>query len=262
MKRRRLDARHPVGASHHQKLLVVDDAVAFCGGADFTRNRWDTRAHLSNDPRRRRLEGGIYPPRHEVMAAVDGAVAACLVELARDRWQRAGGAPLLPVLADEDPWPANLAPDAVAATVGISRTMAAYGVHPAVREVEALYLRAIAQARRWIYIENRRSLGLDTECDLCIEAEAGDERTAGAVRRLLARLLSEHLGCEAAEIEDGIRRTGRLVATFDAIVPAAHRSLQAVGLEPLTLADRLIARRHLYDPAGVTDNWRPWRRRT
>jgi hypothetical protein len=42
----------------------------------------------------------------------------------------------------------------------------------------------------------------------------------------------------------------------------AHRSLQAVGLEPLTLADRLIARRHLYDPAGVTDNWRPWRRRT
>ncbi len=58
----RLDARHPLGAAHHQKLLVVDDAVAFCGGADFTRNRWDTRAHLSNDPRRRAPGGGFYPP--------------------------------------------------------------------------------------------------------------------------------------------------------------------------------------------------------
>nr|QQZ51764.1 hypothetical protein JKL49_13195 [Phenylobacterium glaciei] len=28
-----LDGRLPVGASHHQKVVVVDDAVAFCGAA-------------------------------------------------------------------------------------------------------------------------------------------------------------------------------------------------------------------------------------
>lgn len=55
----RLDATHPVGASHHQKLLVVDDAIAFCGGADFTRNRWDTPAHADNDLRRRTADGQI-----------------------------------------------------------------------------------------------------------------------------------------------------------------------------------------------------------
>ena len=40
-----LDGRLPVGASHHQKVVVVDDAVAFCGGCDFGPDRWDTCDH-------------------------------------------------------------------------------------------------------------------------------------------------------------------------------------------------------------------------
>jgi phospholipase D1/2 len=36
-----LDDRHPVGASHHQKLIVVDDSVGFVSGFDLTINRWD-----------------------------------------------------------------------------------------------------------------------------------------------------------------------------------------------------------------------------
>jgi phosphatidylserine/phosphatidylglycerophosphate/cardiolipin synthase-like enzyme len=39
------DDRHPVGGSHHQKLVVVDDELAFCGGIDLTSHRWDTSAH-------------------------------------------------------------------------------------------------------------------------------------------------------------------------------------------------------------------------
>ncbi|MGR9682030.1 hypothetical protein ACUOGR_24430, partial [Escherichia coli] len=38
----RTDARHPVGASHHQKIVVIDDKLAFVGGLDLTRCRWDT----------------------------------------------------------------------------------------------------------------------------------------------------------------------------------------------------------------------------
>src|SRR2546430_13495303 len=34
-----LDDRHPVGASHHQKLIVVDDTVGFANGFDLTINR-------------------------------------------------------------------------------------------------------------------------------------------------------------------------------------------------------------------------------
>ena len=87
----RLDGTHPPGAAHHQKILVVDDKIAFCGGADFTRNRWDTPAHQPADKRRRTLSGAYYGPRHEVVLAVDGAAAAALAELARERWRRATG---------------------------------------------------------------------------------------------------------------------------------------------------------------------------
>jgi phospholipase D1/2 len=47
----RLDGQHPVGASHHQKIVVVDDAVAFVGGIDLAIRRWDTPEHHADDPR-------------------------------------------------------------------------------------------------------------------------------------------------------------------------------------------------------------------
>src|ERR1051325_5255068 len=35
-----LDSSHPVGASHHQKIVVIDDVVAFVGGLDIADRRW------------------------------------------------------------------------------------------------------------------------------------------------------------------------------------------------------------------------------
>ena len=49
-----LDDMVPLGACHHQKVVVIDDALAFVGGADFAGDRWDTTQHLADDPRRRR----------------------------------------------------------------------------------------------------------------------------------------------------------------------------------------------------------------
>ncbi len=37
-----LDDVLPLGSCHHQKIVVVDDAVAFCGGLDLAVGRWDT----------------------------------------------------------------------------------------------------------------------------------------------------------------------------------------------------------------------------
>lgn len=48
----KLDSTHPVGSAHHQKIVVIDDALAFCGGIDITGDRWDTRDHLDDDPLR------------------------------------------------------------------------------------------------------------------------------------------------------------------------------------------------------------------
>ena len=45
----KLDGVHPVGASHHHKILVIDDRLAVCGGIDMTGDRWDTRDHRDID---------------------------------------------------------------------------------------------------------------------------------------------------------------------------------------------------------------------
>ena len=84
------DDRHPVGGSHHQKVLVVDDQLAFCGGIDLTGHRWDTSAHRVESNRRRVSAGSPYEPYHEVQAMVSGPPAASLGVLARDRWRALG----------------------------------------------------------------------------------------------------------------------------------------------------------------------------
>ena len=83
-----LDDDLPLGASHHQKIVVVDDAVAFSGGLDLTIRRWDTREHRLDDPQRVDPSGEPYPPFHDVQAMVDGKAARALAELARERWAR------------------------------------------------------------------------------------------------------------------------------------------------------------------------------
>ncbi|WEX10720.1 phospholipase D-like domain-containing protein [Chelativorans sp. AA-79] len=153
--RYRLDGNHPLGASHHQKVLVVDDMIAFCGSADFTRNRWDTRDHLATDRRRRTVDGSTYGPRHEVMMAVDGDAAAALGELVRERWFRATGERIAVPPPRSRVWPSELKPDFTDVEVGIARSEPSWRGRREVREVEALYLRAIAAAERWIYLENQ-----------------------------------------------------------------------------------------------------------
>src|SRR5919106_1648773 len=150
----RYDDTHPVGASQHQKVVVIDDALAFAGGIDLTVRRWDCCDHAPDDPRRSAYEKA-YPPFHDTMIAVDGEAARQLSDLARERWRRATGHKLKPCTVENDVWPANLEPDIADVDVGIARTLPPRGELPAVREVEKLYLDMIAAARRTIYIENQ-----------------------------------------------------------------------------------------------------------
>jgi phosphatidylserine/phosphatidylglycerophosphate/cardiolipin synthase-like enzyme/uncharacterized membrane protein YdjX (TVP38/TMEM64 family) len=157
----RTDARHPVGASHHQKIVVIDDKLAFVGGLDLTRCRWDTPDHAVDNPLRRDPDGKPYAPFHDVQAMVDGEVACALGELARRRWALAGYAERRAqlsaalVLPAEDPWPAALEPDLRDLYIGISRTEPAYEGRPGVFEVRELYLDAIAAAREQLFFENQ-----------------------------------------------------------------------------------------------------------
>ena len=150
------DDHHPVGASHHQKIIVVDDQLAFSGSIDLTSHRWDETAHRVEEPARKTALGKAYEPYHEVQLMVSGPVAAALGELARERW-RAVGNEDLPALAmsKTDLWPADLAPDLTDVDVAIVRTVPPSDTQPAIRECEALFRDSIARARRTIYIENQ-----------------------------------------------------------------------------------------------------------
>jgi len=86
-----LDGHHPFGACHHQKIIVADNAFAFCGGIDVTENRWDTAEHLPGDTRRVGKDGALLGPWHDATTALAGPVAESLGELARARWFRATG---------------------------------------------------------------------------------------------------------------------------------------------------------------------------
>lgn len=151
----RLASDHPTGAAHHQKVVVIDDRVAFVGGVDLTISRWDERAHRPEDPRRRLPLGATYPPFHDVQMAVAGDAARALGELARERWRRATGERLSPPAAASDPWPPSLEPEARDVEVGLARTEPAYRDRAPVREVEQLFLDCIAAAERLLYVENQ-----------------------------------------------------------------------------------------------------------
>jgi phospholipase D1/2 len=149
----RLDDVHPAGGSHHQKIVVVDDRVAFCGGLDLCDVRWDTREHLAGDRRRVSKSGRPYRPHHDVQVIVEGEAARVLADVVRHRWIRATGERLDPVDEHGDPWPPELRPSWRDVRVGIARTMPAWEREPCIREVEQLWLDSIREARRFVYIE-------------------------------------------------------------------------------------------------------------
>jgi phospholipase D1/2 len=150
-----LDNAVPIGSSQHQKLIVVDDAVAFSGGLDLTIRRWDTSAHSLENRWRVDPAGTPYAPFHDVQMLVDGAAAAALARLVRERWAVAASERLGRVPPHGDPWPDCVTPDFVGVEIGIARTCPRYQEHEEIREVEALYRDAIATAESSIYIENQ-----------------------------------------------------------------------------------------------------------
>jgi phospholipase D1/2 len=152
----KLDGVHPVGASHHHKILVIDDRLAFCGGIDMTGDRWDSRDHRDKDPGRRRpTTRRRYDPWHDATMAVDGAAARALGDLARDRWKTAGGTPIAPPSTRQSIWPKELKPMFREVDVAISRTRGACDGQQPAREIEALFVDQIRRAKRFIYAENQ-----------------------------------------------------------------------------------------------------------
>jgi phospholipase D1/2 len=206
----RLDDKHPLTGSHHQKVVVVDDRIAFVGGLDLTHGRWDTPEHRRDEPYRLDAQGRQARPFHDLQAIVDGAAARALGELCRDRWRRATHGRTLPV--DEapanDPWPRGLAPEITGVDVAIARTDPGYVTRRPVEEIRRLYADVISSAQRSLYLENQYFSSSVVGAALAARLRADDapevvvvsrlteegwleERTMGALRALLHKRLRE-----------------------------------------------------------------------
>lgn len=152
----RLDDRHPVTASHHEKIVTVDDAIAFIGGMDLTDGRWDDDRHRPDNPRRVTAANVPYAPVHDVQALLDGDAAGALAEIARTRWHDATGKVLPPIAGTGDPWPTIARPAIVGhQSIAICRTRPPYETQAEAREIEAMNAALIASARHAIYIETQ-----------------------------------------------------------------------------------------------------------
>ncbi|WP_417622867.1 phospholipase D-like domain-containing protein [Parasphingorhabdus sp.] len=151
----KLDGHHPVGAAHHQKIIVIDEDTAFCSGIDVTNNRWDTRSHDDEQRHRHQPDGHDAGPWHDAAMVVQGNVARALSEYAEQHWGDAGGKEPKPVTAHGDCWPAGLDADFTDCQIAIARTFPEMdGQHP-VHEIENLYLDMIAAAKQFIYAESQ-----------------------------------------------------------------------------------------------------------
>jgi phospholipase D1/2 len=341
----KLDNEIPMGASHHQKFVVVDDSLAFCGGIDLTRHRWDTPKHIPQDKRRVQPDGSSYGPYHDIQMAVNGDAAKALGDLFRLRWQWAVGKSLPSPDGGRDIWPEKLEPDIADVDAAICRTLPAYKDRPEIREIETLYLDAIASAEKRIYIENQyltsstiadalvkklqsdqppeiiivlpensggwleqstmdslrqrilkrlfeadihgrlrvyypvvgesgtpvyvhakimviddqlalvgsanlsnRSMGLDSECGLAIEA-AGNSKTSKAIDTFLYRLLADHLGVSAHQVEESILHDESLTQTIKSL-SQKNSGLVLADLEQAPPVDgaELVPDEKLLDP--------------
>lgn len=161
-----LDGRIPYSACHHQKIIVIDDEVAFCGGMDIAQCRWDRRQHFPKHRPRMDPQGTLkfgwrkFGPYHDIQIMVTGDAAYSLAKIVRERWKDATGKEPVSIRQIHGqglphPWPESFKPHFENTPIGISLTRPPYGEQKPVYQIERLYLDMIARAECFIYVENQ-----------------------------------------------------------------------------------------------------------
>ena len=153
----RFDFRHPLRASHHQKIVVIDDQTAFLGGIDLTARRWDDRDHSIDNPVRVSPDGTPYGPVHDMQTLVTGGIASLIGSVARRRWEKATQETIQATIVDKPaPWPAGLTPALVNCSTGLALTEAwKWKGRRGHREAIRLTHDALKAAKRHLYIETQ-----------------------------------------------------------------------------------------------------------
>jgi phosphatidylserine/phosphatidylglycerophosphate/cardiolipin synthase-like enzyme len=126
---------------HHEKLVVVDDRIAFVGGIDLT-SRGGDRFDSSQHPSRRRLGW------HDVAVRLEGPLVGDVAHHFAQRWQAVAGEQL----AVTESKAAGVIEAQLVRTV--PEHVYAFAPRGDFRILQA-YVRALRSARRLIYLENQ-----------------------------------------------------------------------------------------------------------
>ncbi|MAM35267.1 MAG: phospholipase [Micavibrio sp.] len=160
------DYKVPFLGCHHQKIITVDDKIAFCGGMDIALGRWDKRQHHVHMPERTDPPGAFQPsgqhdynPYHDIQMVLAGKDMRIFSELVRQRWKRGSGYDAIPIREKGEHESASL-PKAVKKDFSdiefaVSRTMPKTHKTERVQEILQGYIDEISRAEKFIYIENQ-----------------------------------------------------------------------------------------------------------
>jgi len=100
---------------------------------------------------------------------------------------------------------------------------------------------------------NNRSMGLDTECDLAIEAHDDQEHVAAAIHAFRNRLLGEHLDVSPGQIDKAREREGSLIGAIEAL-RSSGRSLEPLEPRLKKSAYPVLSDTEIMDPERPVDS--------
>jgi len=101
---------------------------------------------------------------------------------------------------------------------------------------------------------SNRSMGLDCECDLAVEAGA-DTATQQAIRNFRDRLLAEHLGVEVEAVAEAMQRRQSPIKAIESL-SGGERTLRPLNTEVDPEIDQLVPESALLDPEQPIDSER------
>lgn len=159
-----MDGKTTLWGCHHQKVVVIDDEVAYCGGMDVTKGRWDRRQHhvvnYFRDEPKPNEDIKETCPYHDIHTVVAGNVVKIFSQLVRQRWKIATSKEAIrydPADYDALPntWPNNTVPDFKSIEINVAKTLPLTLSLRQTEEILPLFLKEIEHAKEFIYIENQ-----------------------------------------------------------------------------------------------------------
>lgn len=109
---------------------------------------------------------------------------------------------------------------------------------------------------------NNRSQGLDTECDMAVEADLGEAgaETRETIVTFRNLMIGHYLERNLLEVEEALRQAGTMAGAI-ALLDRDPPRLKPVEPRPLDPVERFVVSWKLGDPTHPRDAWRPWKRR-